>query len=342
MGVQLSEIIDAKEIELSELSGRTIAIDALNSLYQFLSIIRQKDGMPLMDSEGRITSHLSGLFYRTANLLKEGIKPIYVFDGEPPELKKKTIEKRKESREEAERKWKEALRRCDLEAARRYAQASARLEEELINDAKRLLDAMGVPYVQAPSEGEAQAAYMSSKGDVWAAGSQDYDSLLFGTNRLVRNLTITGKRKLPRKDVYVEVKPEVVEMDDVLKKLDITREQLVYIGILVGTDFNPGGVKGVGPKRAYEIVKQYKDLDKIKKVVNWTFDVEPEEIAEIFLKPNVTDDYKIEFRKIDIDAVIEFLCEERDFSHDRVERTCREIEKAHIQGRQASLAQWFG
>ena len=161
MGVQLGEIIDAKEIELNELSGKIIAIDALNSLYQFLSIIRQKDGMPLMDSEGRITSHLSGLFYRTANLIKEGIKPVYVFDGEPPELKKKTIEKRKETREEAERKWKEALKRGDLEAARRYAQAAVRLEEELINDAKRLLEAMGVPYVQAPSEGEAQAAYMA-------------------------------------------------------------------------------------------------------------------------------------------------------------------------------------
>ncbi len=342
MGVQLGEIIDAKEIELNELSGKIIAIDALNSLYQFLSIIRQRDGTPLMDSEGRITSHLSGLFYRTANLLKEGIKPVYVFDGEPPELKKKTIEKRKETREEAERKWKEALKRGDLEAARRYAQAAVRLEEELISDAKRLLEAMGVPYVQAPSEGEAQAAYMASKGDVWAAGSQDYDSLLFGASRLVRNLTITGKRKLPKKEVYVEIKPEIIELSEVLKKLNITREQLVYVGILVGTDYNPGGVKGIGPKRAYEIVRQYRDLDKIKKVVNWTFDVEPEEIAEIFLKPKVTDEYKIEFRKVDTDAVIEFLCEERDFSRDRVEKTCKEIEKAHIQGRQASLAQWFG
>ncbi|MDK2783923.1 MAG: flap endonuclease, partial [Thermococcaceae archaeon] len=219
MGVQIGELLPRKELELENLNGKKVAIDAFNAIYQFLSTIRQRDGTPLMDSKGRITSHLSGLFYRTINLMEAGIKPAYVFDGKPPEFKKKELEKRAEYREEAQEKWEEALARGDMEEAKKYAQRASKVNEMLIEDAKKLLELMGIPWVQAPSEGEAQAAYMASKGDVWASASQDYDSLLFGTPRLVRNLTITGKRKLPGKDVYVEVKPELIVLEEVLKEL---------------------------------------------------------------------------------------------------------------------------
>ncbi|NPA86720.1 MAG: flap endonuclease-1, partial [Candidatus Diapherotrites archaeon] len=223
MGVPLGPVIPKREVELSELSTKFLAVDAYNTLYQFISVIRQPDGTPLMDSKGRITSHLSGLFYRTIKLLENGIRVAYVFDGVPPEFKKRELEERAEKREEAERKWEEALRRGDIEEARKYATQASRLEKQMVEDAKRLLDAMGIPYVQAPSEGEAQAAYMAAKGDVWASASQDYDSLLFGTPRLVRNLAITGKRKLPGRKVYVDVKPEVIELQEVLKSLGIDR-----------------------------------------------------------------------------------------------------------------------
>ena len=169
MGVDISDIIEAKEIEMEDIKNKSIAIDGYNTLYQFLSIIRQPDGTPLMDEKGRITSHLSGLFYRTVNIMEAGIKPVYVFDGKPPELKQKTLEERNERRKISEEEWKKALEEGDVEKARLYAQASSRLTKEMVEDSKKLLDLMGVPWVQAPSEGEAQAAYMAIKGDVYAA-----------------------------------------------------------------------------------------------------------------------------------------------------------------------------
>jgi len=203
LGVDLKDLIPEDIIiqirDLRVLRGRVVAIDAYNALYQFLAAIRQPDGTPLLDSQGRITSHLSGLFYRTINLVENGIKPVYVFDGKPPELKAKEIERRRAIKEEAVKKYEEAVRTGDLEAARRYAAIASKLTDSMVEDAKKLLDAMGIPWVQAPAEGEAQAAYMARVGDAYASASQDYDSLLFGSPRLIRNLTISGKRKLPRK-----------------------------------------------------------------------------------------------------------------------------------------------
>ena len=318
MGVDLKDVVPRKEISLEELSGRAIAIDAYNALHQFLAIIRQPNGTLLMDSRGRVTSHLSGLFYRTVNLLELGIKPVYVFDGKPPEVKELEVLRRKLHKEEAERKYEEALARGDLKAARTYAQQTGRLTDEMAEEAKQLLDALGVPWVQAPSEGEAQAAYMAARGDVYAAASQDYDSLLFGAPRLVRNMTITGRRKLPRKDVYVEVKPELIELQQLLKDLELTREQLVDVGILVGTDYNPEGVKGIGPKKAIKLIKEHGSLERALAVIGESPPPNVDEIRRIFLSPDVTSNYKLEWREPDRGEVLKFLCSEHDFSEDRV------------------------
>ena len=211
MGVQsLGDLVVKRPVAMEELSGRTLAIDALNYLYAFLSVIRQPDGTPLTDSKNRTTSHLSGLFYRSINLLESNIKPIFVFDGEPPELKKETIAERRAQRKEAKEKWEDALAAGDVIAARKYAQFALSLNEQMIHESQDLWDYSGIPRIQAPSEGEAQAAHMAATGLVWAAASQDYDSLLFGAPRLVRNLAITGRRKLPRKPVYVKINPELV------------------------------------------------------------------------------------------------------------------------------------
>ncbi|RLF91003.1 flap endonuclease-1 [Thermococci archaeon] len=338
MGVPIGELIPKKEIELESLYGRKVAIDALNAIYQFLSTIRQRDGTPLMDSKGRITSHLSGLFYRTINLMEAGIKPAYVFDGKPPEFKKKELEKRKEAREEAEVKWREALARGDIEEARKYAQRATKVNEMLIEDAKKLLELMGIPVVQAPSEGEAQAAYMASKSRVYASASQDYDSLLFGTPRLVRNLTITGKRKLPGRNVYVEVKPELVVLDEVLSSLKLTREKLIELAILVGTDYNPGGIKGIGPKKALEIVRHSKDpLARFQK----QSEVDLYAIKEFFLNPPVTDEYKLQWKEPDEEGILKFLCDEHDFSEERVKNGLERLKKAVKAGKQSTLESWF-
>lgn len=342
MGVDIREIIEAKEISWGEMGGKKIAIDAYNALYQFLAVIRQPDGKPLMDSKGRITSHLSGLYYRTINLIERGIRPVYVFDGKPPEFKRKELEKREEIKKEATRKFLEAKELGLEEKMAKYAKMALYLTKEMVEDAKRLLDAMGIPWVQAPSEGEAQAAYMCAKGSVWASASQDYDSLLFGSPRLIRNLTISGKRKIPRKDIYVEIKPEIIELQKVLERLNITREQLILIGILVGTDYNPGGIKGIGPKTALEYVKRYKTLENIKRVIRWGFEVSMEDIYNWFLNPDVTDNYKIEFRDPNKEEILKILVDEHEFSEDRVLNAYERMVRALKAGAQVSLSRWFG
>lgn len=318
MGVDLGDLISKEKAILERLSGRSIAVDGYNSLYQFLAIIRGATGEPLMDRQGRVTSHLSGLLYRTTNMAEKGIRLVYVFDGVPPSLKEAEIKRRSKAKEEALLKYEEAIARGDLQEARRYAQATARLKDPMVEDAKRLLDALGIPWVQAPSEGEAQAAFIASKGDVWAAASQDYDSLLFGAPRLVRNLAISGRRKLPRRDAYVEVEPEVVELPKVLSELGISREQLIDLGILIGTDYNPDGVRGVGPKTALKMVREQGSIDRIIPSLKVEFPEDPLKIRRIFLNPDVTENYSISWREPKLEEVVQFLCRERDFSEERV------------------------
>ena len=349
MGVNLRDIIPDKarqEVELKTLRGYIIALDAYNMLYQFLSAIRQPDGTPLKDSQGRITSHLSGLFYRTVNLVEEGLKPVYVFDGKPPEMKRKELEERAARRKEAAERYLKAKEAGAVEEARKYAQASSELVSDMVEESKRLLDAMGIPWVQAPADGEAQAAFMARRGDAWAAGSQDYDSLLFGSPRLVRNLAITGKRKLPNKDEYVEVKPETIDLNAMLKLLGITREQLIVLGILVGTDFDPGGVKGFGPKTALSFVRSYKDPNKALEAIKAQLtDVDPFKIYEYFLNPPVNQQFKVEFKEPNVDAIKEILVKEHDFSEDRVVKAAERLRKSYrenLRARQSRLDAWFG
>ncbi|MEM2169412.1 MAG: flap endonuclease-1 [Candidatus Bathyarchaeia archaeon] len=343
MGVDLGDLVPRVTVNLSSLRGKSVAIDAYNALYQFLAIIRQPDGTPLMDHSGKITSHLSGLFYRTCNLLELGIKPIYVFDGKPPALKEAEIKSRMKVKEEAIKKYEAAIREGRIEEARKYAQMTAHLKDYMAEDAKRLLTLMGVPWVQAPSEGEAQAAHLAKRGDADYCASQDYDSLLFGAPYLLRNLTISGRRKLPRKDVYVEVNPEIIELKRVLRELEITHEQLVDIGILIGTDYNPEGVKGVGPKTALKLIKTYGRLEEVLPTLKGAeFPVEPSEIKEIFLHPNVTDNYVIEWRGPDVNGILEFLCGERDFSEDRVRKALEEAMRGMRETRaKRTLEEWF-
>jgi len=331
-------------VSLEDLGGSSIAIDAYNALYQFLAIIRQPDGTPLKDRTGRVTSHLSGLLYRTSNLVEKGIRVIYVFDGVPPTLKEVEIKRRRRVKEEALIKYERALEKGDLEEARVYAQATSTLKDYMEQDSKHLLRLMGVPWVQAPSEGEAQAAYLAKRGDADFCASQDYDSLLFGTPRLVRNVAITGRRKLPRQKAYVQVLPETVELDKVLKELAITHEQLVDIGILVGTDYNPDGVKGVGPKTAMGLIRKYGNLENLlPKLDRAEFPVDPRRIRQVFLQPKVTDNYRIQWMEPDIEGAVEFLCEERDFSQDRVRKALEKMAEGFRRTKgKTTLETWFG
>jgi flap endonuclease-1 len=344
LGVNLRGIVPKTVVKLENLSGKSIAIDAYNALYQFLAIIRQPDGTPLKDNTGKVTSHLSGLLYRTSNLVEMGIKPIYVFDGVPPVLKEVEIKRRMKAKEEALVKYEQALAQGRVEEARMYAQATSRLKDYMEEDSKRFLSLMGIPWIQAPSEGEAQAAHITKQGNSDYCASQDYDSLLFGAPTLIRNVTISGRRKLPGKNVYINVVPEVVELSNVLKDCGITYEQLIDVAILIGTDFNPDGIKGLGPKTALKLIKEHGTLENtLPHIKNAEFPHPPEKIREIFLHPKVRDDYTLEWEEPNVDGIVDFLVREKDFSEDRVRKALEKMREGtkKLKGR-TTLEKWFG
>ncbi len=319
MGVDLGELFAKEPCSFQDFRDRVIVIDAYNVIHQFLASIRQRDGTPLKDAQGRITSHLSGLLYRTANLIEAHIRPVYIFDGKPHPLKARTIQQRRERKEQAEKDWKEALEKGDLEKARTKAQQTSRVTEETIMQSTQLLDALGIPYIFAPSEGEAQASYIVKKGGAYATGSQDFDCLLFGSPLLVRNLTSSERRKLPGKQAYTVVHPEILRLQPGLQKLGISQEQLVDVAILIGTDFNDG-VKGYGPKKSLQLIKKTGSLQKAVYELPEALSLqEIHDIRDIFLRPTVTDDYSLKWSATDNESVERILCDEHQFSKERIQ-----------------------
>ena len=339
MGVKLGDLVEPRKLAIDDLAGRAVAFDGNNILYQFLSIIRGGSGEPLRDREGRVTSHLSGLIYRNSNLMEAGVRIVYVFDGQPHRFKSTVIKQRRETRRKASRQYEKAVKEGDAEKARLYGQQAVLATTDIVEDAKTLLTHMGVPWVQAPGEGEAQTAYMAAKGDVWGAASQDFDSLLYGAPRHIRNLSITGRRKLPRKNVYIKIEPELLELDRIMRDLGVSRDQLIDIGILVGTDYNPEGIKGVGPKTALKLIKEHRTLEgALPHIKNAEFPHPVDEIRELFKNPRTTDDYSLEWRKPDTAAILGFLCGEHSFSQSRVMNAVEKMNKGYARtGQKLSL-----
>lgn len=342
MGVKLTELLKIKEINFDDLKGKTIAIDASNHLYQFLSSIRERDGSLLKDSKGQVTSHLVGLFSRTTNLMQKNIKLVYVFDGKVPELKHAETARRKAVKIDAQKRYEAAAEQQDVEEMKKYASRTSRLTPEMIAEAKKLLLALGIPIIQAPAEGEAQASYMTQK-DVYAIASQDADSLIFGAKRVIRNLSITGKKKMPGKLSYADVSPERIILKDNLEHLNITQDQLIALSILIGTDYNTGGIKGIGPKNALKLVKEYKtDFDAMFKHTKWDehFDYPWKEVFDTIKNMPVTDDYSLAWGKINKDEVIKLLVHEHDFSLERVNSSLDKAAEAE-KAQKSSLTKWF-
>jgi len=316
MGVNISDLVITRDLEPGDLMGRTVAIDAYNAIYQFLSVIRQPDGTPLMDPRGRTTSHLEGLLNRNANLVEMGLRPAYVFDGISPDKKDATIRERRDRRETAKKEWERAKAEGDVRKAYSKATQSSRITNEIVESSRILLTHLGIPVVQAPEEGEAQAAHMCARGDVWASASQDFDSLLFGAPRLVRNLTLSGRRKMPGRMEYREVRMQIIDRDETLASLGLNGDQLVDLCILVGTDFNPG-VMGVGPKKALKLIKQHGTLAGALKALGIE-DESMEAVRSIFLDYERTDDYDLRWNPPDRRKVMDMLCGEYGFSEKRV------------------------
>ena len=342
MGLDLKPILRHTNIKLSDLSNKIIAVDAFNTIHQFLATIRGSTGELLANSHGEITSHLSGLFYRNINLLAEGIKLVYVFDGVSSPLKTNEIQRRHQIKEIAIEKYEKALVQGKLEEARKYSQATSVLTNKMIEESKRLLSLLGIPTIQAPSEGEATAANLTNTDLVHICASQDYDSILFGARRLVRNITISGKRKVPNRNAYIDVPLEIFHLEDILDQTKLTNEQLVDVGILIGTDYNSGGIPGIGPKTALKLIQKHSKLENIDQLQEPLSNVPYEEIRELFLKPkvaNVTSN-DIKFVPVDYDKLVEFLCTEKNFSSDRVNSALQKVQNSD-KNKNQPLEKWF-
>lgn len=331
MGVDLGDVAVKRPLQLAELSGKTVAIDAYNALYQFLATIRQADGTPLMDQEGRVTSHLNGLFNRTANLVEAGLLPVYVFDGPSHPLKRATIEARLAVKERAKAEYDAALKAGDVATARSKAQQTSSLTKDMVAQAQRLLTLLGLPFVLAPGEGEAQASHMVQRGIAHAVASQDYDAILFGAPRLVRNLSVTGRRKLPGRSAWVDVPPEQIDLAETLDGAHLNREQLIDAAVLMGTDYNPG-VIGIGPKTALELLREHRSLETVLETAETATGAvyrklrdgqaglgDFEAVRGLFLAPLVGPAAPVSWGSFDEAGVRTLLVGEHRFSPERVE-----------------------
>jgi len=291
MGVKLSNIVQRKDIDFENLENKKIAVDFSNAAYQFLASIRQRDGTPLTDKKGNITSHLMGILTRTTNLMSKKLKLCYVFDGKPPALKFKEKERRNLLKQKATELLKAAK---TTEEKLKFAKRTSRLTPNMVKESKELIKALGLPVIQAPSEADAQGSFMCEKKDVFAFATSDTDPLLYGCPRVIPNLTLSTRRKLPSGS-YIMFKPEIIELKKVLKTLKINQDQLIIIAILCGTDYNIGGIKRIGQKTALKLVKQYKSFDKLFKEVapdfNW------KQVYAIFKSMSIMKNYQLNGKK---------------------------------------------
>ncbi len=340
MGLDLKSLLIRDKTKLESFTNKIVAIDAYNAIYQFLAIIRGPEGLHLTDTQGRVTSHITGLLYRNINFLSLGIKPVYVFDGKPPSLKSAEIEHRKQIKKDATVKYERAVSEGKMEDARKFAQQTTSMKDGMVEDSKHLLDLFGIPYIQAPSEGEATAALLTTTGHADVAASQDFDSILFGARKLVRNFTNSGRRKLPNRNTYIEIEPEIIDYKKNLEALGITREQLIDVGILIGTDFNPDGFERIGPKTAIKMIKEHGKLEDVTQIQEQLEMIDYNAIRKIFLEPEVARVDKIEFGEVRYDDIINYLSNERSFSRDRVNSSLNRLKKS-LEKKSQTLEKWF-
>ena len=214
------------------------------------------------------------------------------------------------------------------------------MKDGMVEESKKLLSYFGIPFIDAPSEGEATAAHLTNTGQAYASASQDFDSILLGAKRLVRNFTNSGRRKIPNRNTYIDIEPEIIETKKTLESLEITREQLVDIGILIGTDFNPNGFERVGPKTALKMIKQHSRLEDIPQIQEQLNKIDYEQIRKIFLEPVVAEVEEIKFNQIDYEEIVNYLVKGRSFSEDRVRSSLNRLRKA-IEKKSQNLDQWL-
>ncbi|KAL9946843.1 Elongation of fatty acids protein 2 [Verticillium nonalfalfae] len=330
-----------KEGEIKNQFGRKVAIDASMSIYSFLIAVRS-DGQQLMNESGETTSHLMGMFYRTLRMVDNGIKPLYVFDGAPPKLKSGELAKRFQRKQEAKEGLEEAKETGTAEDIEKFSRRTVRVTREHNAECQKLLRLMGVPFIIAPTEAEAQCAVLAKGGKVYAAASEDMDTLTFETPILLRHLTYSEQRKEPIQEIH---------LDKVMEGLGMERNQFVDLCILLGCDYlDP--VPKVGPSTALKLIREHKTLEGVVDYIkndpkskytlpeDWPF----ADARELFLNPDVRPadhpDCDFKWEKPDIEGLVTFLVTEKGFSEDRVRSAGARLEK-NIKGSQQSRLDGF-
>ncbi|KAJ3611310.1 hypothetical protein NHX12_021326 [Muraenolepis orangiensis] len=326
-----------KEHDIKSYFGRKIAIDASMCIYQFLIAVRQ-DGNLLQNEDGETTSHLMGMFYRTIRMLEHGIKPVYVFDGKPPQMKSGELEKRGERRAEAEKQLIKAQEAGEQEDVDKFTKRLVRVTKQHNDECKKLLSLMGVPYIEAPCEAEASCAALVKAGKVFATATEDMDSLTFGTNVLLRHLLASEAKKLPIQEFH---------FSRMLQDIGLTNEQFIDLCILLGCDYC-GTIKGIGPKRAIDLIKQHGSIEEILDNIDpnkypapeaWLF----KEARGLFLDPDVVDCSTVDLKWSEPveDDLIQFMCTEKQFNEDRIRNGCKKISKSRQGSTQGRLDSFF-
>lgn len=328
MGCNLKDLATSEDCELSDLAGKKVGIDAFLTAFQFLTTMRDRsatgDGMPLRDNSGRYVAHLMGFLQRTCSLLKEGIIPVYIFDGKPPELKAYELDIRRERRKEAEMAYREALENEDFKEVHKLAARIMHYSPEMVQETKDMLDLLGVPWVDAKAEGEGQASVMAKLGQLDIVATQDWDALLYGSPILVRNIMSHGAKKYGR-----IIKSQKINLEEMLAVLEISQEQLVDLAIMIGTDFHPG-VKGIGPKTGLKLIKEFGTVEAVCEAKGKEIPERLDEIREIFHNhpaSSVNSD-SLQLKDVDREGLIKFLQEERQFSQRRMDSAFADLKAA--------------
>ncbi|MFC7021452.1 MULTISPECIES: flap endonuclease-1 [Haloarcula] len=307
-----------EDVSFDDLDGSVVAVDAHNWLYRYLTTTVKFTGDgKYTTADGEEVANLIGVVQGLPKFFEHDLTPVFVFDGAVTDLKDDEVQKRREQRERYEAELEAAREAGDAVRAAKLDSRTQRLTATIVETTRDLLDLLDVPVVDAPAEGEGQAAYMARKGDVDYAGTEDYDALLFGAPFTLRQLTSSGD-------------PELMDFEATLERHDLTWEQLVDAAILMGTDFNEG-VAGIGPKTAVKTLHEHGDLYGVLEARGEHID-HADRIRDLFLDPAVTDDYSVRTDlDPDVDAARRFVTEEWEVDADEVARGFERIEESMVQ-----------
>ncbi|KAI5863916.1 DNA-repair protein rad2 [Durotheca rogersii] len=338
-GFVKAEHQNLSEEELAELGDESPKYRSM-SIYSFLIAVRS-DGQQLTNESGDTTSHLMGMFYRTLRMVDNGIKPLYVFDGAPPKLKSGELARRFQRKAEAKEGLEEAKETGTAEDVEKFSRRTVKVTREHNAECQQLLKLMGIPYIIAPTEAEAQCAVLARAGKVYAAASEDMDTLCFNSPVLLRHLTFSEQRKEPIQEIYV---------DKVLEGLNMDRNQFVDLCILLGCDYvDP--IPKIGPNTALKMIREHGTLEKVVEHIknnpkftlpeDWPF----EDARALFFQPDVrqADDPLCDFKwdKPDTEGLVKFLVTDKGFNEDRVRAGAARLEKATKSSQQARLEGFF-